>query len=208
MLGTTYPGVEIFVFGGEPFVHPKIEYIIEVFNKYDIPFVVQTNFSKKSVHVMNRIKEPFNINISVHPSEVELDDVLPLFEKVPSNVTINIIDVMYTGREAIKYYMKIKDKGTTVLTPIADFGDGVSNNSLSEYNKMRTNRIYSKIIDFENIKRLGEYRSELWESYNPRGKPCLYNDKYFLYSPNLELHNCCYRDRHEGICKHDKCFLM
>ena len=35
-----------------------------------------------------------------------------------------------------------------------------------------------------------------------------YNGEYFLYGPNLELYNCCYREKHNGICNHEKCFLM
>ena len=48
-LGEKYPNVEVFVFGGEPFLHPHIDYIIECFNEFNVPFVIQTNLSKKSV---------------------------------------------------------------------------------------------------------------------------------------------------------------
>ena len=79
MLGETYPGIEIFVFGGEPFVHPRIEYIIETFNEYNIPFVIQTNLSKHSTKIMNRIDAPFTLQVSIHPTEVKLEDVeIPL----------------------------------------------------------------------------------------------------------------------------------
>jgi MoaA/NifB/PqqE/SkfB family radical SAM enzyme len=76
MLGDTYPGIEIFVFGGEPFVHPKIAYIIKCFNEFNIPFVIQTNFSKHSIKVMKTITDPFRINISIHPTEIALEDML------------------------------------------------------------------------------------------------------------------------------------
>ena len=214
MLGDTYTGVEIFVFGGEPFLHPNIEYIIECFNKHQVPFVVQTNFSKKSVVVMNRIKRPFKINISIHPSEVSLETVIDLFSRDLPHVDVNIIDVMYSGKEAIDYYVAIK-KATNkyqglYLTPIADFGDGVSSRQLSEYNELRTQKILNSFINFEKVKEFGEYRSVIWanKEFTTKGKPCLYNNRYFLYVPDFKLHNCCYREVHDGICQHLKCFLM
>jgi len=210
-LGEKYPGVEIFVFGGEPFIHPYIDHIIKCFNEFRVPFVIQTNFSKHSTEVMKTITEPFSINISIHPTELELEELEELF-KTPAN--INVIDVMYTGREAMDYYFEVKrllpDHTGIFLTPIADFGDGVSDTPLAEYNELRKHRLYSRIIQFEQVERLGRNRSEVWldPNFTTKGKPCLYSGKYFLYSPNLELYNCCYRVKTDGICNHNKCFLM
>lgn len=208
-LGKRYPGVEVFVFGGEPFLHPEIDYIIECFNEFQIPFVIQTNFSKKSVVVMKRIKHPFKIQISIHPTEVRLDQLPGLFE-TPAD--IRTIDVMYTGPEALRYYFKVKDLASHVnnvyLTPITDFGDGRSDVILEDYNKKRSDTHYLKFVKFEDLKHNGVFRSELWTTFDPYGKPCIYNDKYFLYGPNLELYNCCYREKHDGTCTHHKCFLM
>lgn len=210
-LGDTYPGVEIFVFGGEPFIHPDVEYIIECFNEYSVPFVIQTNFSKKSVAVMKRIQQPFKIQISIHPTEVRLDQLPQLFE---TKADIRTIDVMFTGKEAVEYYFavqKLIDSDVNLfLTPITDFGDGVSNLALLEYNRIKRNAAYTKFIRFEEVSRLGKDRSDLWidGEFTTKGKPCMYNGKYFLYGPDLELYNCCYRTKHDGICQHDKCFLM
>lgn len=205
MLGETYPGVEVFVFGGEPFIHPEIEYIIKTFNEFNVPFMIQTNLSKKSIAVMKRIKEPFITQVSVHPTQVPLDKL-----HIPDDINIRVIDVMYSGRDAIKYYFKVKGKAPTVLlTPVADFGDGISGHALREFNELRKDPKWSSLIEFEDVKRLGESRSVLWDGRNDfRGKPCLYNGRYFLYGPNLDLYNCCYRVKHDGICRHDKCFLM
>jgi organic radical activating enzyme len=209
MIKETYPSVELFVFGGEPFVHPKIEYIIETLHKYNVDFVVQTNLSRKSIRSMKSISVPFKANVSVHPSEVKRELILQSLKDVPDNVSLQTIDVMYTGKEAIKYYLDAKDFGKNCyLTPIADFGDGISSKILEEYNEMRSHKVWSRIIRFEDVKRLGSYRSELWENYNPKGKPCLYDNEYFLYGPNMKLYNCCYRENHTGICNHNKCFLM
>jgi hypothetical protein len=208
-LGEQYPDVEIFVFGGEPFLHPHIDYIIECFNKFNVPFVIQTNFSKKSVAVMKRITAPFAIQISIHPTEIKLDQLPQLFE---TQANIRTIDVMYSGRDAIAYYFKVKSLAPqvehTFLTPIADFGDGISGPILKDYNSIRHDPKWNTFINFETVRHWDTLRSELWDNYSPRGKPCLYNGKYFLYGPNLELYNCCYREKHDGMCNHDKCFLM
>jgi Radical SAM superfamily len=210
MLGDTYPGVEIFVFGGEPFVHPKIAYIIKCFNEFSIPFVIQTNFSKHSIKVMKTITDPFRINISIHPTEIALEDIPDLFEYRPN---INVIDVMYTGRKAIPYYLAVKkaiEHDHTYLTPVTDFGDGISDSLLADYLEVKKQSIYQKLIKFEDIQRYGKPRSELWldPNFTTKGKPCLYKDRYFLYSPNLDLYKCCYRIKTDGICPKDKCFLM
>jgi organic radical activating enzyme len=209
MLGEKYPEIEIFVFGGEPFLHPKINYIIECFNEFSIPFVIQTNLSKKSLSVMKKIMSPFKVQVSIHPTEVKIEHLPFLFD---SNIDIRVIDVMYSSRQAIKYYFKVKELAKDVqhifLTPIADFGDGISGKLLEDYNQLRYNPKYKKFIQFEQVEHWGKFRSELWETFVSKGKPCLYEGKYFLYGPNLKLYNCCYRENHNGICNHDKCFLM
>lgn len=210
-LGEKYPGVEVFVFGGEPFIHPHIGYIIQCFNEFQIPFVIQTNFSKHSTKVIQTITEPFTVQISVHPTEVGLEELDELFA---TKANIRTIDVMYTGKEALPYYYKVKKLVPGLeeiyLTPVSDFGDGRSDEILAEFNSMRNTPVYQKIIKFEEVKKFGRYRSELWldKNFTTKGKPCLYNDKYFLYGPNLELYNCCYRVKHSGICNHERCFLM
>jgi organic radical activating enzyme len=210
-LGEKYPGVEIFLFGGEPFLHPKIDYIIKCFNDLNIPFVIQSNFSKKSVKVIKTIQQPFKLNVSIHPTEVKFEHLEYLFS---TQATFGIVDVMYTGKDALKYYLKIKsllpNADNLYLTPISDFGDGVSNDALAEFNTIRHDPNYQKFIQFENIERYGRLRSELWADpeFVVKGKPCLYNGKFFLYGPNLDLYNCCHRVQHDGICPKDKCFLM
>jgi len=210
MLGDTYPGIEIFVFGGEPFVHPEIGHIIKCFNEFQIPFVIQTNLSKHSIEVMKTIDDPYTLQASIHPTEVSKEDLIDILKE---NVTCRVIDVMFSGKEAVWYYLKVKEHtktGNVYLTPITDFGDGKSDRALQEYLELKNNPAYSKVIKFEEVERLGKPRSEVWATvtFSPKGKPCLYKDKYFLYSPQLEMYNCCYRIKTDGICPKDKCFLM
>lgn len=211
MLGETYPGVEIFVFGGEPFVHPKIKWIIKCFNELNIPFVIQTNFSAHSRKIMKSIDDSYRINISVHPTETTIEDVVAGLTTTTAN--IKTIDVMYTGRDAIKYYFAVKkaiEHENTFLTPVTDFGDGVSDSLLADYLSLRKQSIYKNLIRFEEVEKFGRPRSEMWldPEFTTFGKPCLYKDKYFLYSPNLDLYKCCYRIKTDGTCPKNKCFLM
>jgi hypothetical protein len=210
-LGQKYPGVEVFIFGGEPFVHPKIEFIIKTFNEYNIPFVIQTNFSKYSRDKIKKITDPFKINISVHPTETSIEDIVEGLKT--TEVNIKTIDVMYTGQESIKYYFAVKkviNHNNLFLTPITDFGDGYSDTLLLQYLSLKNQTVYKNIIKFENVKRFDRQRSEMWADSNfvTFGKPCLYKDKYFLYSPNLDLYNCCYRIKVNKLCPKTKCFLM
>jgi len=210
MLGETYPGVEVFVFGGEPFVHPDIEYIIQCFNELNVPFVIQTNLSSYSVKVIKEIKLPFNMQASIHPSEMPIEE---LYEVMQSHPNVRRYDVMYSQENALVYYFKVKELAQTsevYLTPITDFGDGISDTALAKFNHLKNDKMLSKLIKFEDEKRLGQSRSELWldANFTTKGKPCLYKDKYFLYGPNLELYNCCYRIKTDGICPKNKCFLM
>lgn len=210
MLGEKYPGIEIFVFGGEPFVHPKIHWIIKCFNEFNIPFVIQTNFSKHSIKVMKTITDPFKINISIHPTEFPIEEIPELFEYKPN---IKTIDVMYTGREAIHYYIAVTkaiEHDHTYLTPVTDFGDGYSDTLLADYLKLKQTRLYDTFIKFEKVQKFGKDRSELWldPNFKTKGKPCLYSGQYFLYAPNLDLYTCCYRIKTDGTCPKDKCFLM
>ncbi len=210
MLGETYPGVEVFVFGGEPFVHPEIAHIIKCFNEFKVPFVIQTNLSSHSIKIMKGITEPFTLQASIHPTEVSPEELEEIFSH---NIEIRTIDVMYSAENALYYYFKTKELancGNVFLTPITDFGDGVSDTVLAEFNKLKNRPDLARIIRFENQVRLGKSRSELWADigFTTKGKPCLYTGKYFLYGPNLELYNCCYRIKTDGICPKDKCFLM
>jgi len=210
MLGHKYPNVEVFVFGGEPFLHPEINYIVECFNEFKIPFVIQTNFSKHSIKVMKTITQPYVLQVSIHPTELSLTELEEAFE---SKAVIRTIDVMYGASNALQYYLltkKLSDCEDIYLTPVTDFGDGRSDELLEEYLTMSRSNIYQDIVRFEDVERLGKQRSELWadKDFQTKGKPCLYKDKYFLYGPNLEVYNCCYRIKTDGICPKNKCFLM
>jgi len=203
---------EIFCFGGEPFLHPKIKFIIKTFNDNNIPFVIQSNASTKSINIIiqNNLKN-FNMNISIHPSEISINQVIINLLKI-QHLHINTIDVMYIGKQSIQYYKKLSKIFNNVqIIPISGFYETNSCKLTAEYNKIK--KKYSN-ISFEDIivSEFNKQRSVVWEDQCnckiiTKGKICAYKN-YKLYDSLLRSYNCCYRKNTNGICENEKCFWM
>lgn len=219
MLNQNYPNTVLFLFGGEPFLHPKIDFIIDYLQSLNQPFVIQTNFSKYSVQKIKEIDKEFDINISVHPDDVSIDDLLQAFG-TELKVNIKNLDVMYVGKLSLSYYNAIKSFNNELdptLTPLVNIRCEGYENALEEYNIIKHKSIYQRLYNFDdviaNVVGEDEERSIIWEKFNNReyttlNKPCLYKDRYFLYDANLKLYNCCYRKNNDGICLNEVCFMM
>lgn len=194
---------EVFVFGGEPFLHPKIEFIIQTFNKFKIPFVIQTNFSlfKK----IKEIKEDFIIQVSIH--RLMIKDIKILKEQLKElQDKIRRIDIMYDSLECISIYKELKDLKNVYIAPIADFktSERTYLPKLIEFNK------YKKLLKEINFE--PHNRSLIWEDMfingsKIKGKKCIYKDKYILFDPQFKSYNCSHRINCE-ICPNDACFIM
>lgn len=211
--------IELFLFGGEPFLHSKLKFIINYLNQIKQPFVIQSNGSEKSLNkVFKENLSNFNLQISIHPSEITLDQATKNLKKwniVSKKFNINLrrIDIMYTGKESIKYYKKLTKifKFDFYLIPISGFYENDSCKYTKEYNELKKKR---NDIKFEEnfIEELKKYRSEVWQEqcenkYSTFGKPCPYN--YKLFAPDLQEYDCCYRERNkDGICQKQRCFWM
>ena len=211
MLKEKWPTTELFLFGGEPFVHPFIDEIIEKLNSADMPYIVQTNGS-----VYKRIKEiakrhKFQIQISVHPTEIKnrkkyLEGIIELQE------ITRRIDVMYTGEDALEYYREIypqlKNKDILYIAPLADFNieEDIVNNKLFEFNKLK-NSVYDKVYQFEKGERSFKWEDQMKGLWTPKGNPCMYKGKYMLFDPQLKSYTCNYRENND-ICPKQQCFLM
>ena len=213
-LNKKYPDTEIFLFGGEPFLHPKIEFIIQQFQELNQPFVIQSNLSNKSTEVIKTLKvEPFKLNISVHVSQTTLQDII----KNVNLVKPTEIHLMYTedNGKVEDYYRKInliKGNSKLILTPVSNLGCTGYEDVLEKYNSIKYNYVY----DSNKILYKGEQylRSDLWSLQNnsseslTKGKPCQYLNQYVLFTPDLKEMNCCYRKNHNGICHEQNCFFM
>lgn len=194
---------EVFVFGGEPFLHPKIEFIIQTFNKFKIPFVIQTNFSlfKK----IKEIKEDFIIQVSIH--RLMIKDIKILKEQLKEKQDkIRRIDIMYDSLECISIYKELKDLKNVYIAPIADFktSERTYLPKLIEFNK------YKKLLKEINFE--PHSRSLIWEDMfingsKLKGKKCIYREKYILFDPQFKSYNCSHRINCE-ICPNDACFIM
>jgi organic radical activating enzyme len=206
-----YKDDELFVFGGEPFLHPFIDEIIEHLNKIEMKFIIQTNFSIYS-NIKKCIEKnlEFKVQVSIHPGEIRNPDIY-IEELSKLQNIIRRIDIMYIGEESTIFYKKllkvIKDKSIIFLAPVADFLiKDVVNNQLFRFNELKQG-IHGKVFQFEP----GE-RSFIWESQQ-RGitsmkfQPCIYKDSYILFDPMLRSYNCSYRQNND-ICPNDHCFLM
>ena len=189
--------------GGEPFLHPKIEFIIKTFNRFEIPFVIQTNFSlfKK----IKEIKEDFIIQVSIH--RLMIKDIKILKEQLKElQDKIRRIDIMYDSLECISIYKDLKDLKNVYIAPIADFKTSKRTYlpKLIEFNK------YKKLLKEINFE--PHNRSLIWEDMfingsKIKGKKCIYKDKYILFDPQFKSYNCSHRINCE-ICPNDACFIM
>jgi len=211
--------IELFLFGGEPFVHLKIDFIITYLNNIKQPFVIQSNGSDLSLKkVFNKKIKNFDLQISIHPNEISLNQSIHNIKKwnIASklfNINLRRIDIMYTGKESLKYYKKLTKifNKNFYLTPISGFYENESCKYTKEYIELKEKR---KDIKFEEnfIQELNKYRVEVWqdqceEKYSTFGKQCPYD--YTLFAPDLQKYNCCYRERNNnGICEKQRCFWM
>lgn len=207
----------LYVFGGEPFLHPKIDFIINRLIDNRQKFLVQTNYSTLSVLKIKEINRSFEVNISIHPNDVSLGTLL---NNLKESVLVDItqIDIMYIGEKSLEYYDALRQNGWSdklSLHPIGDFKVEGYYKHLKEYNKLKKSPIYRSLYNFEEmyINYYKEERSIIWQKYmegslTTYNKPCIYKDKFIMYDSELNNYNCCYVTNHEGLCKEKYCYLM
>ena len=211
MLKERYPTDELFLFGGEPFVHPFIDEIIGYLNQIEMPYIIQTNGS-----IPERIKSiadehNFKIQVSVHPTEIRNADQY-LNGIIELQDIIRRIDVMYMGEESLKWYRQIhshlKDKTVLYLAPLADFNidETIANNHLFEFNRLKQS-VYNHVYQFEKGERSFKWEEQMRGVWTPKGSPCMYKGRYILFDPQLKSYSCNYRQNNE-ICPNQQCFLM
>ncbi len=203
----------LFCFGGEPFLHPKIDFILNTLTKYNQKYIFQTNLSIKSTLIITQLLlkyKELKIQVSVHSTEQDISQYLINLNKVKSCITK--IDIMYTGVSSKKDFLIINKYFNNIyLIPVAGFYEKESDKLLKEYNKLRPSKLYKLEEDKISINNKMEYRSILWERQSTgelitEGKPCLYKDNYILWDSLLNQNSCCYRGNY-SICN-NRCFLM
>ena len=203
-LKKNYPDDELFIFGGEPFAHPKFANIIGKLNEVGMKFIIQTNFSlPKRVETINEI-----VQVSVHPNEIRQKEKY-ISELARLEHLIRRIDVMYIGKPSLDYYQeiaKVFPRHKLKLVPVAGFKGVPVNKYLYEYNQLRES-VHSKFINFEENDRSYNWEKQMKGEWTPKGKPCAYKNTYVLFDPQLRQYSCCYRENND-ICPNNHCFIM
>ena len=199
-----YPEDELFIFGGEPFAHPFFGEIIQKLKDVHMKFIIQTNFSlPKRAEKIGEMCQ-----VSVHPSEIKNKE-LYISELGRLQHLIRKVDVMYIGKPSIDYYVqiaKVFPREKLRLIPVAGFKGVDVNKYLYEYNELRQS-VVGKFINFEHGDRSYNWEDQMKGTWSPKGKPCMYKDKYILFDPMLRSYSCSYRENHD-ICPNDHCFIM
>lgn len=212
--------MELFLFGGEPFLHKKVSFVIDYLKKIEQPFVVQSNLSTLSVDkIIQEEITGFNLQGSIHPSEItieELQDNLYALKVLNAlgKLDLKRIDIMYIGKKSLRYYRTVQKIFPEIcfMLPVSGFYEQDSCTLNKEYNIMRKQKAYSWIHFEENVVlELNKARSEVWEDqctgkFSTFGKPCMYD--YTLWDSKLNKYNCCYRENTNGTCNQRGCFFM
>ena len=205
-----FPDEELFVFGGEPFLHPFFGDIMTYMNHIGLKFVVQTNFSKiYTIRNMSK-RTDFNLQISLHPSEIKGKmELLNGISALQGN--IRQIDIMYVGQPSLDLFKEVlpilTDKSKLYMAPVADFNlKDVCNKHLFEFNRLKKT-VIGRVYNFEQGDRSYNWEKQMKGEVSYKGKPCIYENEYVLFDPSLERYTCNYRQNNK-VCPNDQCFLM
>ena len=203
-LKVKYPEDELFVFGGEPFAHPFFGDIIQKLKDVEMKFIIQTNFSlPKRVEKIGAV-----VQVSVHPTQIKNKEKY-IEELARLEKLIRKVDIMFVGKPSISYYtdlVKVFPREKIRIVPVAGFKGVDVNDHLYQYNELRQS-VVGKFVNFEHGDRSFNWENQMKGTWTPKGKPCMYKDKYILYDPMLRSYSCSYRENND-ICPNDHCFLM
>jgi organic radical activating enzyme len=212
-----YPEIEWFLFGGEPFLHPKLEFILEALIFLKQPYMIQTNFSRPNFELIERFK-PI-LQVSIHQSQIKnLPETFRSLLKYTKY--IRRIDIMYTSKEEEKLWdswHKYFDR-KIFLTPICDFRLPKTSTKMDSTNKVDELDYVESLQKFINLKNSKPQKCEpsnrcfvwmdmLTGKFTTKSKPCIYKNDYVLFAPNLKKYTCSHRGNYK-ICPNEHCFLM
>ena len=233
-LNKKYPNINIFLFGGEPSLHPRFEFILQTLNNLKQPYTIQTNFQNPKLYkfletMQNSTKvedlQKFrNIQVSVHRTQIR--NINSYFKKLLEYKNfIKRIDIMYTNIYDEKLYDKWhrffsnspvsstrEELCSIQLTPFSYFGTPYFSNDTLKSKILKSLTDYCEVHRLRSHKCEKSYRCYFWVDMlegriSTKGKECLYYEDYVLYDPSLKQYNCSHR-LNTKICPNESCFLM
>ena len=232
-LNKKYPNVNIFLFGGEPSLHPRFEFIIKTLNKLRQPYTIQTNFQNpkllkilENTQISPTGEKLRNVQVSVHRTQIR--NINSYFKKLLKyKKFIKRIDIMYTNIYDEKLYdkwHKFFTDASIQLTPVSYFETPSFKDSVLKAKILKSLKSYCEVHRLRSHKCEKSYRCYFWVDMlegkiSTKGKECLYyNDSrtsntntnvfdYVLFDPNLKQYNCSHR-LNTKICPNESCFLM
>lgn len=198
-----------FLFGGEPFLNPKIEFILKTMQKYNKDFVIQTNFSQIEIIKKNLKYLKNKIQVSYHSTQIKNPE--EMFKNLLIHKDyIKRIDIMFLSLNDINIYNKLNKFFKNVyLTPVSNFNTKESLNTQIVKKGLETfcELKKSNTSMCEKSNRCFVWLDMLNKKYTTKNKKCLYKDYYKLYAPDLKSYNCSHRINSE-VCPNDNCFMM
>lgn len=192
--------IEIFLFGGEPTLHPKFDFIIDTFNALSKNYVLQTNLTTNKD--LSNVKA---MQVSIHRSQLSESALKRIILKI-LKYTPRRVDIMYTSKEDYDLYLKYKYLIPNLyVAPISDFNtpEITHLSALREYVKMKGEGLEG----LEPGNRSIEWLKQLEGECSPKGKACPYAQTYLLYAPDLSSYNCSHRIN-TTTCPNRHCFMM
>jgi organic radical activating enzyme len=208
--------INLLCLGGEPFLHPKIEFIINYLNKIKQPFTFQTNASTKSLQIIEKLNINciIDLQISIHPTQITKKDLIKNIKKLRkiNNIRVKKIDIMCT-EDAIDYYKLLTKFFKCTIVPISGFYEKDKEINckyttlfIKYKNKYIDINFEHYIVPEYNLPREIVWQKQCSGEINNIGKKCNY--QYSLYDSNLNKFNCCFKKNSSGICENSGCFWM
>ena len=218
-LNKKYSDISIFLFGGEPSLHPRFEFILQTLNNLQQPYTIQTNFQNpkwpeflKNTQISPKGEILCNVQVSVHRTQIR--NTTSYFKKLLQYKDfIKRIDIMYTNIYDEKLYDKwYKLFDNIQLTPVSYFETPSLKDSVLKHKILKSLKAYCEVHRLRGLKCENSNRCYFWVDMlegriSTKGKACLYYEDYILFDPSLKQYNCSHRINCE-VCPNESCFLM
>ena len=215
--------IEVYLFGGEPFLHPRILDIIEILNEQEQIHQIHSNFSNIAIKRLEEVPSHHRVHIAltVHQTQISIDKLkeqLSRLKALPSNIIIDDMVVMYMNKDSLEYYKVAKSFDITEIDfhPLINMGED-ENSYIEDYLDKAKSIVYSRLFNFKRpsieIDGVMLDGNEVWRdmengTFPLNGRECLYKGDYACYTPELEKMNCLLGHMENDICTVDLCPLI